>query len=126
MLKILLQFILVTVICLHFGLIGCRCGYNSLYGKGIFVRIVNIDTVRTSYYLINGKKFHGLRPNDTTKYKLMKVFDWSAGIVVFVDTNMYRYSISDCRTCRVDTPKYITLQIRVLNRIDSPQIDFMW
>ena len=67
-----------------------------------------------------------MKLNDTTPYKFMKIFDWSAGIDVIIDTERYRYAIYDCKACRVDTPKYITLKIKVLNRNDSPQVDFTW
>ncbi len=93
------------------------CGiFNKMPSSGIFVRIVNADNIVTNGYKIKNCDFSGLNPGDTTKYQHMKKFSWGDEIAIIVDSSMYSTNIYDCRNCNVDSPKYLTLKLMLLDK----------
>jgi hypothetical protein len=100
---------------------------NNKKPQGIYLRIVNIDTVATDGYIIGQHSFIGLKPGDTTPFKLIGRFNTSEMIAVIIDSMTYGESRTDCKVCDVDTPEYITLQLKVLYRNSQrPDLYYNW
>lgn len=93
---------------------GCKV---MAHRKGVYVRIVNVDTVKTKGYKIDKYTFSGLNPGDTSEYQFMQKFSIGYSVSVTIDKYVYSQgNIGDCRKCDVDTPKHITVKIMVIDK----------
>ncbi len=109
--------VIATILCIHLVLLT-SCALNSKLKnnkKGVFVRLVNIDSTKTEGYMVCNKRYPGLKPYDTSKYQFMKVYDWTCGITVYQKGDTIRESVlHDCRTCFIDSPRYITIRVKTI------------
>ena len=105
------------------------CNLLKIHHKkgAVLVRIVNIESVKTSGYFICNKKYPGLEPLDTSQYQSMKVFDWSGGISVIIGRDtLNEHVISDCWTCWTDSSQKITIKVKIINRDTEPEVYSDW
>lgn len=104
-----------TILLLSLG--SCKETFIQKTKSGIYLRIVNIDTVSTTGYIYNLKyKFSGLMPGDTSSYQLIKDFNTSYNFEIKEPHFSYSTQFSDCRTCNVDTPLHITISAKLNER----------
>lgn len=95
----------------------CSCKvFKSIPAKGVYVRIINTDSIKTKCYKINRCDFPGLNPGDTTPYQFMKKYSNCYGFTIIADSFYVETGqISDCKS-DVDTPKYITIKMRIIDK----------
>ena len=106
---------------------SCNALHNRPKEKGVYLRIVNIDTIKTDGYTIGEYNFPGLKPGHRSKYKFIGTFNWSHRIAVKIDSFTFGRSFTHCNTCEIDSPKYITLKIKIKDiEADAPDLDLEW
>lgn len=86
---------------------------NKSSNRSLYARIVNVDTISTHSYMINGCNFPGLNPGDTTDYQLLKKLNMGDEFSVTIGTSTYSTSISDCSDCDIKAKK-VTIAIRII------------
>ncbi len=100
-------------VCIIMFMFSCK---TILHKKGVYVRIINVDTVETKGYTIEKSHFPGLKPGDTSEYIFFKKLNAGDEIGVSFGRYIYTASISCCRHCDIDTPKHITMKIKVVDK----------
>lgn len=94
-------------------LTSCMALDKKLSNRSVYVRIVNVDTISTHSYRIDGRYFPGLNPGDTTDYLLLRELSMGDEFSVTIGTSTYSTSVSDCNDCDIKANK-VTIAIKMI------------
>ena len=97
-------------------IIFSSCGFvHKTSHHGILVRITNVDTISTTGYQVNETSFPGLKPGDTTDYKLIEKLGLGDLFTIIIKSSEFsRAHISDCNNCEIVGVKKVTISMKLL------------